>query len=121
MSPDQSDVFELLSRDHDEIRRALAALATLDASADGAEGRLGEIISSGLEHMAEEERIWPLLRRAVGPDEARRLGREVSRTRTVAERTAPAGQRPPAAGQAAESATAALDKLRKAATECGDG
>ncbi|HEY2550899.1 MAG TPA: hemerythrin domain-containing protein [Streptosporangiaceae bacterium] len=120
MSPDQADVFELLSRDHEEIRRALAALAKLGSSAAGAEGRRGEIISSGLEHMAEEEEIWPLLRRAVGPEEARRLGREVSKTRTQGERAASAGERAPAAGQTAESAAAALAKLRKAAIECGD-
>lgn len=119
MSPDQADVFELLSRDHEEIRRALAALARMD-SADAAEPGLSEIISSGLEHMAEEERIWPLLRRAVGPEEARRLGREVTRTRSLAEPAARRGGHAPAAGAATESAAAALDKLREAAIECGD-
>ena len=121
MSPDQADVFELLSRDHEEIRRALAALAKMDsADADGADPGVSEIISSGLEHMAQEERIWPLLRRAVGPEEARRLGREVSRTRSLAGPAARRGGQAPAAGAAAESAAAALDKLREAAIECGD-
>jgi hypothetical protein len=120
MSPDQADVFDLLSRDHEEIRRALAALAKLDTAGDSAEPGLSEIISSGLEHMAEEERIWPLLRRAVGPEEARRLGREVSRTRTKAGRAARPAGRAARAGPATESASAALDKLREAAIECGD-
>jgi hemerythrin-like domain-containing protein len=94
-----------------EIREALARLDKLEADDDEFDELLAELIPATRRHLEfEETRIWPEMRTAFSPLQARELGNKVAEAAESTAASRPKGRKP------AASAEAVAGKLNGAAS-----
>jgi hypothetical protein len=104
-----------------EGKEVLAKLDKLDAHQPEFEQLLSTFIAAGRDHISyEESQVWPRLRSALTPDEARRIGDKIAEGKKSAP-TRPHPNTPPSPGmlKTAGPAVAAADRARDAATGRG--
>ncbi|MGH3400808.1 MAG: hemerythrin domain-containing protein [Streptosporangiaceae bacterium] len=99
-------------------RAALARLDQLEPDDDEFDELLTELIPAARRHIEfEETRVWPQLRQALSPFQARELGDQIREaTERATARPQPRGTARPKGRKTAGSAAAAAGKLSSAAT-----
>ena len=108
---------EALARDL-AAGEALARLDKVESDDDEFDELLAEIIPAVRRNLEfEEVRVWPQLRQALSPFQARELGDKIREaTERAAARPQPRGPARPKGRRAADSAVAVAGKLNNAAT-----
>lgn len=121
LGPEGQRVAELGLEQETQAEQALDGLDKLQPGDEGFEERLNQFTGAARAHITyEEAHAWPLLRAAITADEARSLGEQITKAKTLAP-TRPHPHVPPQPGavKSAGPLAGVADKLRDMATGRG--